>query len=158
MNVIKPNHHYASHIREFVWNFGPLHDFWTYLYERLNKVLKSFNTNNHGQGELEATFFGEFQRTCYMSRLVRCARHLHTHRAHCSDQIYSLLRYPEHSLPHKVAEVMLKVTNEERGTVAGLAALSQALEDEHEDGTLVLSLHTYDTVSMFPNRMCIVWC
>jgi hypothetical protein len=30
---------------------------------------------------------------------------------------------------------MLKATNEERGTVAGLATLSQALEEEHADGT-----------------------
>jgi hypothetical protein len=30
---------------------------------------------------------------------------------------------------------MLSATNEERGTVAGLAALSQALDDEHTDGT-----------------------
>ena len=30
---------------------------------------------------------------------------------------------------------MIKATNEERGTVAGLAALSQELDDEHVDGT-----------------------
>jgi hypothetical protein len=29
---------------------------------------------------------------------------------------------------------MLHATNEERGTVAGLVALSQALDDEHADG------------------------
>jgi len=29
---------------------------------------------------------------------------------------------------------MLKATNEERGTVAGLATLSQALDEEHLDG------------------------
>lgn len=69
--VIKPNHHYATHISECVRNFGPLHDFWTFLYERLNKVLKSFKTNNHGQGELETTFFYEFQKMCQTSRLVR---------------------------------------------------------------------------------------
>ena len=70
-SVIKPNHHYASHIGECVRNFGPLQDFWTYLYERLNKILKSYNVNNHGQGELETTFFSKFQRTCLTSRLVR---------------------------------------------------------------------------------------
>ncbi|KAJ7231191.1 hypothetical protein C8J57DRAFT_1251282 [Mycena rebaudengoi] len=31
------------------------------LFERLNKLLKSYNTNNHGDGELEVTFFHEFQ-------------------------------------------------------------------------------------------------
>src|SRR5712671_813883 len=68
--IIKPNHHYATHVVECVRNFGPLHDFWTFLYERLNKVLKSFKTNNHGQGELETTFFTEFQKTCQTSCLV----------------------------------------------------------------------------------------
>ena len=71
-SVIKPNHHYATHISECVRNFGPLHDFWTFLYERLNKVLKSYKTNNHGQGDLETTFFNDFQKTCHISRLVRC--------------------------------------------------------------------------------------
>ncbi|KIK33063.1 hypothetical protein CY34DRAFT_27105 [Suillus luteus UH-Slu-Lm8-n1] len=61
--VIKPNHHYATHVVECTCNFGPLHDFWTFLFERLNKVLKAFKTNNHENGELETTFFTEFQRT-----------------------------------------------------------------------------------------------
>jgi len=69
-NVIKPNHHYLTHISECVQNYGPLHDFWTFLYERLNKVLKSYKTNNHDHGELETMFFNDFQRTCHISRLV----------------------------------------------------------------------------------------
>ena len=51
-----------------------------------------------------------------------------------SIQTYSLLRYPKDSLLFEVAGTMLKATNEERGTVAGLAALSQDLNDEHADG------------------------
>ena len=49
-------------------------------------------------------------------------------------QTYSLLCYPKDSLPCEVAEIMLKATNEERGTVAGLTALTQALDDENTDG------------------------
>jgi hypothetical protein len=45
-----------------------------------------------------------------------------------------LCQYPEGSLLHEVAEVMLKATNEEQGTIAGLAALSQDLDGEHPDG------------------------
>ena len=71
-SVIKPNHHYSTHVSECVRNYGPLHDFWTFLYERLNKVLKSYKTNNHGHGDLETTFFNDFQKTCHISRLVRC--------------------------------------------------------------------------------------
>ncbi|KAI6029294.1 hypothetical protein BKA83DRAFT_4047631, partial [Pisolithus microcarpus] len=68
--IIKPNHHYATHVADCTCNFGPLHDFWTFLFERLNKVLKSFKANNHSNGELETTFFKEFHRTCETSRLV----------------------------------------------------------------------------------------
>jgi len=50
-------------------------------------------------------------------------------------QTYTLLRFPKESFLYEVAETMTKATNEERGTVAGLAALSQDLEDEHADST-----------------------
>ncbi|KIK78619.1 hypothetical protein PAXRUDRAFT_163472, partial [Paxillus rubicundulus Ve08.2h10] len=62
--VIKPNHHFVTHVSACACNFGPLHDFWTFLFECLNKVLKSYKTNNHANGELETMFFHEFQRTC----------------------------------------------------------------------------------------------
>ena len=38
------------------------------------------------------------------------------------------------SLPHDVAQIMLRATNDERGIVAGIVALSQALDDEYTDG------------------------
>ena len=47
---------------------------------------------------------------------------------------------PDGSLQHQVAQIMLKATNEERGTVAALGALSQELEDVHEDG---MGFHTF---------------
>ncbi|KIK79758.1 hypothetical protein PAXRUDRAFT_28329 [Paxillus rubicundulus Ve08.2h10] len=114
--VIKPNHHYAMHVGNCAWNFGPLHDFWTFLYEQLNKVLKSLKTNNHVNSELETTFFKEFQRTCQLGKLT-----------------YTLLKCPSESLPSQATCVMLKASNEERGTVAGLAALSQDLDDVGTD-------------------------
>ncbi|KAF8130623.1 hypothetical protein EV363DRAFT_1296693 [Boletus edulis] len=36
---LKPNHHFATHTASFVQNFGPLHNFWTFLFEQLNKIL-----------------------------------------------------------------------------------------------------------------------
>ena len=36
------NHHHAVHIPECVQDYGPLTEFWTFLFERLNKVLKSY--------------------------------------------------------------------------------------------------------------------
>jgi hypothetical protein len=44
-------------------------------------------------------------------------------------------------MQNDVAEIMLRATNEERGTVAGLAALAQALDEEHPDGKYFSILH-----------------
>ncbi|KAI8985713.1 hypothetical protein BD414DRAFT_394137, partial [Trametes punicea] len=60
--VIRPNHHYATHTAEFIRDYGPLRGYWTFIFERLNKILKSFRTNNHEGGEIEMTFFREFYR------------------------------------------------------------------------------------------------
>lgn len=120
---IKPNHHFATHIGACVRNFGPLHDFWTFLFERLNKLLKSYKTNNHSNGALETTFFMEFHRTCELGRLT-----------------YTLQHYPKDSLPSQTASIMLKASNDERGTVAGLAALSKDLDDAGSDAGLAYSL------------------
>ncbi|KAF8131089.1 hypothetical protein EV363DRAFT_1166042 [Boletus edulis] len=103
---------YGSCVR----NFGPLHDFWTFLFERLNKVLKLFKTNNHSSGELKTTFFTEFQRTCEIGRLVS-----------------TMFQFSSTSLANKAANSILKASKDERGMVAGLAAMSQALNDLHND-------------------------
>jgi hypothetical protein len=47
-----------------------MHGFWTFLFERLNKVLKSYNGANHAGGELEVSFFREFHRTVQQQRVV----------------------------------------------------------------------------------------
>jgi hypothetical protein len=62
-------------------------------------------------------------------------------------QIYNLLQYPKDSLQNESAEIMLRATNDERGTVAGLRALSEALEEEHADGTLCFNLPTENETS-----------
>lgn len=69
-DIIRPNHHYATHIAPCVYDFGPLHAFWTFLFERINKVLKSYNSANHAHGQLETSFFREFHRTVQQSRVV----------------------------------------------------------------------------------------
>ena len=67
---MKPNHHYATHTTQYICNFSPLNGFWTFLFKRLNKILKSYKTNNHSNGELETTFFNKFHWTCQSNRLV----------------------------------------------------------------------------------------
>ncbi|KIN93403.1 hypothetical protein M404DRAFT_171305 [Pisolithus tinctorius Marx 270] len=122
--VMKPNHHYATHVGDCACNFGPLHDFWMFLFERLNKILKSFKANNHANGELESTFFKEFHRTCETSRVI-----------------YTMRTNPAKSLQSEAARIMQKVTHEERGTIAGLVALSQELDEISMDGTVIVPLN-----------------
>ncbi|KIM79981.1 hypothetical protein PILCRDRAFT_89847 [Piloderma croceum F 1598] len=57
-DMIRPNHHYATHTPRSVRDYGPLHEFWTFLFEHLNKVLKSYKTNNRSGGELEVASAG----------------------------------------------------------------------------------------------------
>ncbi|KAG1846974.1 hypothetical protein DFJ58DRAFT_730304 [Suillus subalutaceus] len=104
--------------------------------DRLHReyTAELIKTNNHADGELETTFLCEFQRTCQTSRLT-----------------FSLLSYPKDSLPCEAAEIMLKASREERGTVAGLAALSEDLDNVQTDAmqtfSRVMSTETYRTLA-----------
>ncbi|KAF7377085.1 hypothetical protein MSAN_00127100 [Mycena sanguinolenta] len=119
-DVIKPNHHYATHTPEDVRNYGPLQEFWTFLFERINKVLKSFNSSNHSGGELETSFFREFHRTIQTSRILAQAAHA-----------------PSGSPLHRSAEAMYHATSDDRGTIQ---ALARQLDKAHEDGGIVFQL------------------
>lgn len=70
-DLIKPNHHYVTHIFEQIHDYGPVYGFWTFLFERLNKLLKGYAVNNHGGGELEVTFYREFSREIRLRSMVR---------------------------------------------------------------------------------------
>ena len=67
---MRPNHHYATHTAEFIRDFGPATGFWSFIFERLNKVLKGMNHNNHGNGVIEATFLKQFISAQKVSRRV----------------------------------------------------------------------------------------
>ncbi|KAG1718381.1 uncharacterized protein EDB91DRAFT_1240882 [Suillus paluster] len=71
---VKPNHHYLTHIFDQLHDYGPVYGFWTFLFKRLNKVLKSYTTNNHGNGKIEVTFFHAFMRDISLRTLVCCTR------------------------------------------------------------------------------------
>ncbi|GJF00435.1 hypothetical protein PsYK624_167230 [Phanerochaete sordida] len=130
-DVLKPNHHYATHIGEFVRNMGPLHCFWTFLFERMNKILKSYKTNNHGGGEIEVTFFREFHRTIRTSRML-------ANGARASS---------ETGLPRAV-EAMSKTSEDDRGTVQ---ALAQELDEQYEHAGIKLRMSTrYETANPSP--------
>jgi hypothetical protein len=139
-SVVRPNHHYAIHTPECVRDYGPLHEFWTFLFERMNKVLKSYKTSNHSGGELEVSFFREFQRTACESRLVRLHNALYfpKHPAHRSSQLSHAAHQRVDKELQFAAEAMFRASADDRGTVQ---AMSRELDEVQEDSMLsVLSL------------------
>ncbi|KAF5332890.1 hypothetical protein D9758_017886 [Tetrapyrgos nigripes] len=113
--AIKPNHHYCTHTTECVEDFGPLHGFWTFLFERINKVLKNYNSSNHSGGELEVSFFREFHRTIQQSRVMAAGYQA------------------GHQVIQNCLTAMYKATADDRRTVQ---ALSRELDEASEDGGL----------------------
>ena len=77
-DLVKPNFHYITHIIDQIRDFGPVYGFWTYLFERLNKMLKSYAVNNHGEGELEVTFMREYMRETRLRSMV-CDNYFWSH-------------------------------------------------------------------------------
>lgn len=67
---MKPNHHWAVHLGDQLRDFGPVNGFWTFLSERLNKTLKNYNSNNHQQGQLEASMLRAFDRDVQIRAIV----------------------------------------------------------------------------------------
>ena len=43
--AVTPNMHLHTHLVECILDFGPMHVFWLYPFERMNGILGSFNTN-----------------------------------------------------------------------------------------------------------------
>ncbi|EIW81993.1 hypothetical protein CONPUDRAFT_54023, partial [Coniophora puteana RWD-64-598 SS2] len=62
VNTLKPNSHWAVHLCEQVLDYGPIYNFWAFLSEHLNKVLKSATFNKWVGGQIEITMMCEF--TC----------------------------------------------------------------------------------------------
>ena len=42
-----PNMHLHLHLRQCLFDFGPVYAFWCFSYERFNGILGSFHINNH---------------------------------------------------------------------------------------------------------------
>jgi hypothetical protein len=57
---MKPNFHWAVHLPQQIRDYGPVYNFWAFLSERLNKVLKSSNSNNWTGGQIEISMMREF--------------------------------------------------------------------------------------------------
>ncbi|KAF8057435.1 hypothetical protein FPV67DRAFT_1677229 [Lyophyllum atratum] len=131
--VIRPNHHYAVHTPASVRDYGPLHEFWTFLFERLNKVLKSYKTSNHAGGELETSFFREFHRTVQESRLLAQAA-----------------QDPADLELSQAAAAMYKASADDRGTVQ---ALSRELDEAQEDEGITFKLSQRAENASMPSNL-----
>ena len=67
---MKPNHHWAVHLPDQLRDYGPVYNFWTFLSERLNKLLKSSETNDWKGGQMEVSMMREFERGVCLNSLV----------------------------------------------------------------------------------------
>jgi len=67
---MKPNHHWAVHLPDQLHDYGPVYNIWAFLSERLNKLLKSYDSNNWKGGQLEVSMLREFQRGLRLNAIV----------------------------------------------------------------------------------------
>ena len=153
---VKPNHHWSTHIFTQIIDYGPVYGFWSFTYERLNKVLKSYHTNNHGGGEIEVTFFRAFKRDVKLRGLVRngsimCRACEKLIRAPLS-QLMSLSNPRDEddedeytACLRNTVQSILATDGDVRGTVASLA---REIEEFAEDGEInggIITLFAYST-------------
>ena len=117
---MKPNHHWSVHMGDQNRDFATVNHFWTFLTERLNKILKNVNNNNWGGGQLEICMMRAFGRDSRFETIVSPPS------PHRIINIYlfqakDVHDQPDHpSLVHLV-DRMLNQDTEERGTVQASA-------------------------------------
>ena len=60
-DFITPNMHLHCHLKDCVLDYGPVHNFWLFTYERYNGILENFPTNHHSiKTQLMKRFLREF--------------------------------------------------------------------------------------------------
>ncbi|KAH9928229.1 hypothetical protein B0H21DRAFT_700382, partial [Amylocystis lapponica] len=57
--ALRPNHHMALHLGDFLTRFGPMHGWWMFPFERVIGILQQVNTN-FKQGQFEKTMMNSF--------------------------------------------------------------------------------------------------
>ncbi|KAJ7596219.1 hypothetical protein C8J56DRAFT_774459 [Mycena floridula] len=120
---MKPNQHWIVHTPDHLRDFGPMYNFWAFLTERLNKVLKNYNSNNQFGGSQDTGGRVEMSMMREFNRAARVEARMHR-----------LSQDPsEHWVVQMVLDRLLRLKGnaEAIGTVADAATLSA--------GTLVRS-------------------
>jgi len=62
-NIITPNMHLHCHLKQSLCDYGPMHNFWLFSYERYNGILENFPSNNRS---LEIHLIQRFTHECYL--------------------------------------------------------------------------------------------
>lgn len=61
-SVITPNMHLHCHLKQSLYDYGPIHNFWLFSYERYNGILENFPSSNRSlEIQLMNRFLREFQ-------------------------------------------------------------------------------------------------
>ncbi|KAG2047579.1 hypothetical protein BDR06DRAFT_976625 [Suillus hirtellus] len=117
---VKPTHYWVTHIFDQLQDYGPVYNFWMFLFECLNKVLKSYSMNNHSNGKIKVMFMHAFQKDvalCDMLANLNAA----------SDMQESST---EDELLSEAVRIILATDGDTCGMVASLAhKMDQATED-----------------------------
>ena len=62
-SVITPNMHLHDHIEQCILDYGPVYNFWLFAFERYNRILESFPSNNRC---VEIQFVQRFTREIFL--------------------------------------------------------------------------------------------
>ncbi|KAL1713956.1 hypothetical protein EV715DRAFT_210517 [Schizophyllum commune] len=93
---LTPYCHFAMHMEEQYYAYGPCAGWWTFPYERNNGYLGCFNLNGHSGGELECTMMRGWWRTSFIHDLILHVESMPQPRHHLDDdsieQLKSCLR------------------------------------------------------------------
>ena len=136
-----PNHHWSVHTPDQILDFGPVYDFWTFMTERLNKILKSINNNHWGGGRLEVSMMRGFGRETQFETLVTIHPKLDLISTNNSQlyQAQTVRESPDNNILKKISR-MLDKTEEDRGTVQ---ASGNDVNNDFVDDGMVHSCYTW---------------
>jgi hypothetical protein len=115
---MKPNHHYAVHLPQQLRNFGPVYEFWTFLTEWLNKILKAYNSNFWGGSQLEVSMMQHFNCKVSVHNLVSFSSILlQSTTTYRFLQAVQLHANPDHEATKIFIGQLFSKASEDRGTI-----------------------------------------
>ena len=126
---VTPNMHMHGHLKECVIDYGPLHSFWLYAFERYNGILESIPNNNRS---IECQLFNRF---------------IEDNRA-ISDEVP--LDVPENLKPHFSMIMQSSLLSEQQGSLAD--TLSSVQFTDSSDISNITTWEFDETVMQLPSN------